>query len=279
VSLLLREASPARLPEPPAQLWAAPAPEPRVSVADLPSFARLLILHLAPGLIFTTSILLTEPVLRSARIDPSLALFGGIGLVLVPLELGYLAVYARRTTGSWSPLRAVDYRHPVPGRRLALLGGGLAGWFLLVLLVSMAVLDQWLAIHAFWWMPRALLQFAVVQQEQAASTGLVPLAVLLVVAFACNGVAGPITEELYFRGHLLPRLEQRCGSWAPLINTALFALYHFFSPWRYPAILVGFLPITWIAYRERSVLVSMAAHMTINTVTLLLIVLAAFAGG
>ena len=66
------------------------------------------------------------------------------------------------------------------------------------------------------------------------------------IALAFNGVAGPITEELYFRGHLLPRLE-RYGRWAPVINTALFAIYHFFSPWRYPAIFLGFLPIMWTA--------------------------------
>ena len=90
------------------------------------------------------------------------------------------------------------------------------------------------------------------------------------IALAFNGVAGPITEELYFRGHLLPRLE-RYGRWAPVINTVLFAIYHFFSPWRYPAIILGFLPITWMAWRKRSVSVSIAAHMTINMVTVLLL--------
>jgi hypothetical protein len=39
----------------------------------------------------------------------------------------------------------------------------------------------------------------------------------------------------------------RRGRWAPVINTALFAIYHFFSPWRYPAIFLGFLPIMWTA--------------------------------
>ena len=40
----------------------------------------------------------------------------------------------------------------------------------------------------------------------------------------------PDPKELDFRGHLLPRLE-RYGRWAPVINTALFATYHLFSPW------------------------------------------------
>jgi membrane protease YdiL (CAAX protease family) len=71
----------------------------------------------------------------------------------------------------------------------------------------------------------------------------------------------------------------RFGRWAPVINTLLFTLYHFFSPWRYPAIFVGFLPIAWMAWRERSFFVSLAAHMTINIVTVLLILASALAGG
>jgi hypothetical protein len=41
--------------------------------------------------------------------------------------------------------------------------GGLAIWFLLVLLVSMAFLDGWLARNVFFWLPDTLLQFALVE--------------------------------------------------------------------------------------------------------------------
>jgi membrane protease YdiL (CAAX protease family) len=237
----------------------------------------MVVLHLAPGAVLTAFIVVAAPALESWGIDPIFALFGGIGLILVPLELGYLAVYARRTTGSWSPLAAVDYQERVPAGRLALLAGGLAGWFLLVLVVSIAFLDEWLAEHVFSWMPHALVQFAVVEEEGDALGG-GALVALLLTAFAFNGVAGPIAEELYFRGHLLPRLA-RYGRWGPVINTVLFAIYHFFSPWRYPAIVLGFLPITWVAWRKRSVLVSIAAHMAINMVTVLLIFAAALTAG
>jgi membrane protease YdiL (CAAX protease family) len=249
--------------------------EPR-PVQEPYTLARSIILHLAPGAIFTTFILLAAPALASWGIDPVFALFGGIGLVLVPLELGYLAVHARQTTGSWSPLNAVDYKERVPAGRLALLAVGLVVWFLAGLMVSVAFLDTWLATHVFAWMPNVLLQFAVVEAGGEPLTGGALVAFLL-IALAFNGIAGPITEELYFRGHLLPRLE-RYGRWAPVINTVLFGIYHFFSPWRYPAIILGFLPITWAAWRRRSVFVSIAAHMTINTITVLLIFAAALGG-
>jgi membrane protease YdiL (CAAX protease family) len=245
-------------------------------VTDQPSLPLLILLHLAPGAIFTVLLVLTAPAVRESGFEPSLALFGGIGLVVVPLELGYLAAYARQRTGSWSPLDAVDYRGPVAGRRLALLAASLAVWFLTCLVLSMAFLEHWLLDRAFAWVPDALREFAVVQTKASAPPTEVLVTVLL-SAFLFNGIAGPITEELYFRGHLLPRLE-RYGRWAPVLNTVLFALYHFFSPWRYPAIIVGFLPITWAAWRDRSVLVSIAAHMTINLVTMLLLVATLAAG-
>ena len=109
-------------------------------------------------------IILAAPALASAGVDPIFALFGGIGLVLVPIELGYLALQARRMTGSWSPLNAVNYKEWVPRGRLALLAGGLVGWFFLVLVVSIVFLDPWLAENVFSWMPTTLQQFAVAEK-------------------------------------------------------------------------------------------------------------------
>jgi membrane protease YdiL (CAAX protease family) len=240
--------------------------------SDQHSLKRSIFLHLAPGAIFTSFVILAVSTMDTRDIDPVFALFGGIGLVLVPLELGYLAVYSRRTTGSWSPLDAVDYRERLPAGRLALLASVLAVWFLLCLVLSIAFLDEWLAENVFSWMPDSLLQFSGVDEEADSPTSGTLVAFLL-IAFAFNGIAGPLTEELYFRGHLLPRIN-RYGPMAPMINTVLFAVYHFFSPWRYPAIIIGFLPITWMAWRNRSISVSIATHMTINMISVLFIVAA-----
>jgi membrane protease YdiL (CAAX protease family) len=239
------------------------------------SLGRSVVLHLLPGAIFTVFVAVVASTLDSRGVEPVFVLFGSIGLVLVPLELGYLAVEARRTTGSWSPLAVVNFRERVSGKRLALLTAALATWFLAALIVSIVVLDEWLAENVFAWMPEVLRGFAVVDESDEEAAGAAIVAFLL-IALAFNGIAGPVTEELYFRGHLLPRL-QRYGRGAPIINTVLFAVYHFFSPWRYPAIIVGFLPITWMVWRMRSVYVGIAAHVTINLVTVLLILAAALA--
>ena len=237
------------------------------SVEQHPLWLSIL-LHLFPGVAMGTFILVTVPLLEGWGVDPLFALFGGIALVAVPVELSYLAIYARRTTGRWAPLDAVALREKLPGRTLARLGLLLAGWFVVVLVAWMAGLDTWLANHAFGWLPEDIRQFATLEGDAPQGAALV---LLIAIAVAFNGVAGPVVEEMYFRGHLMPRLE-RYGKAAPVISTTLFALYHVWTPWRWPAIVVGFTPIAWQARKRRSIYVSMTAHLIINNVYLLLMV-------
>jgi membrane protease YdiL (CAAX protease family) len=241
--------------------------EPGVAVLPQQSLGISIALHLLPGAALTAFILLTAPVL-----SPALGLFLGIGLVIAPIELGYLAVYAQRTTGHWSPLRAVAYRERIPVRRLAAFAAGLAAWFLVLVLPWNIFLDAWLADHVFGWMPSSITDMASTDSGGDTPSGL-GLVALVIVLWLLNGLLGPVTEELYFRGHLLPRID-RFGRWAPVINTALFSLYHFWSPWQVLVRLAGFLPMSWAAWRTRSVYVSMAAHITINTVFLAFLVVA-----
>jgi membrane protease YdiL (CAAX protease family) len=231
------------------------------------ALAVSIVLHLLPGAALTGFVLLTAPAL-----SPAVALFLGIAIVIAPLELGYLAVYAHRSTGRWSPLASVAYREKISGRRVATYAAALAAWFLLLVLPWNIFLDAWLADHLFGWMPSSITEMASTDSGGDTPSG-GGLVALIIVLWLLNGLLGPITEELYFRGHLLPRID-RFGRWAPVINTALFSLYHFWSPWQVLVRLAGFLPMTWAAWRTRSVYVSMAAHISINTIFLAFLVTA-----
>jgi membrane protease YdiL (CAAX protease family) len=227
------------------------------------------VLSLAPGLALGAFILAAAPILESRGLDPVFALFGGIGLVIVPLELGWLACVGRARSGSWSPLAAVTYRTRLPLKRLLLLASALAAWFILTLVLWMALVEGRVVRLMSPWLPQTIRQFA----EPSADGGLPGagvLVALLVIAFVFNGLLGPVTEELYFRGYLLPRLD-RLGPWAPVLNTLLFALYHVWTPWRWPQIAIGFLPLAMTAWRTRSLYVSLAAHVAINLVFLVML--------
>lgn len=85
-----------------------------------------------------------------------------------------------------------------------------------------------------------------------------------------NGIAGPVVEEMYFRGYLLPRIS-RLGAWAPLVNTVFFSPYHFFTPWLNVGRIIGLLPMVYAAWWKRSIYVSMAVHVLGNVISMLLL--------
>ena len=92
----------------------------------------------------------------------------------------------------------------------------------------------------------------------------------LVAFFAINGFVGPLVEELYFRGYLLPRMEY-LGRWAPLVNVALFSLYHFWSPWQIVARILGFGPTVTAVWWKRNVYLGMVVHCSLNAIAVLLV--------
>jgi len=227
------------------------------------------VLSLFPGAGLGAFIIGMTPVLEGWGLDPIFVLFGGIGLVIVPLELGCLAIEARRTTGSWSPLAVIGYRSRLLPGRLLPMAIGLSIWFLLTLIAWVASLEGWVIDRLPSWIPGSILQFSQSNLDgDLPSSGV--LSAFLIIAFIFNGLIGPMTEELYFRGYLLPRIS-RYGIWAPVLNTFLFSIYHVWTPWRWPQIAVGFLPLALCVWRTRSIFVSMIAHVTINIVFIVML--------
>ena len=78
-----------------------------------------------------------------------------------------------------------------------------------------------------------------------------------------NVLAGPLVEELYFRGYLLPQLS-RLGAWAPLVNVSLFALYHLWKPWDLLTLVVILTPMAYAVWYTRDIRVGMAVHVGLN---------------
>jgi uncharacterized protein len=250
---------------PPAASTSSPADQAAPSSEQHPLWLSV-VLHLAPGAALTTFVVATY---AAFDLEPLLGLLLGILVVLAPLELGYLAFAARRTTGSWSPLGAVDYRERVPWGRVLATAAGLALWMIVLVAISLVFLDEWLADTVFPWLPEAIGSMASVEGGDDPSAG--ALVAILALFLLSNGLVGPVTEELYFRGHLLPRID-RFGRGAPVLNTALFTIYHLHTPWRWPVIFLGFLPICVATWRRRSIRLSLAAHLMVNNVFVLMMV-------
>lgn len=77
-----------------------------------------------------------------------------------------------------------------------------------------------------------------------------------------------LTEELYFRAWLLPKLS-KYGNLSWVINGGLFALYHSFQLWLLPQILPVSLFVAYVVYKSRSIWPALVFHMLVNILTVL----------
>ena len=131
---------------------------------------------------------------------------------------------------------------------------------------ALTMLDVSIAKAWFNWLPE---WFFIFDAEQFKVFSREALMVTFWIGLLVNGFAGPIVEEFYFRGHLLPRLSGS-RNWLPLINISLFSLYHFWTPWQIISRIIWLLPWGYIAWRKKNIYLMMIAHCAANTLGWLL---------
>lgn len=211
--------------------------------------------HLLPGVpILLLTILFTNPG-WGCGLPIFLSLMLAILLGLIPVQLGIMAIVARK---QGIPLRKVVlFRNKMPlGKILA--------WSIPLLLFCITGFGLLSTVeHPLWsifdwvpgWFRLDLFDFGNV------SKGMVWL--MLVLGFLLNGVFGPYVEELYFRGFLLPRMN-RLGKAAPLVNVVLFSIYHFFTPWQNITRIVALTPMVYGVWYNKNIRIGIIVHMALN---------------
>jgi len=227
------------------------------------SLARSIALHLLPGALILLFYIVTAPFAATLGFPSETALFVSIGLVLLPFELGVLLYEGNRKNGTLSLKGIVLFREPMPWWQYILLGLPLFMWLGVVFVIFAPPLDRIFIDRFFTWLPDWFFLFG--RSEQLTGFSKSALAITAILNLILNGVAGPVVEEMYFRGFLLPRLNSLKG-WAPLVNVLLFSLYHFFSPWQNLARIIGFLPMVYVAWWKRNIYLGMIVHCLGNTV-------------
>lgn len=224
------------------------------------SLAHSVALHLLPGVLIAGIFYGTAPLLMRAGFPAIAAGMLGAVVGILGLELGWLLYQAHRRSGGFALSAVLPYR---PGRftwRKGLLTFGL--WFYgLAASFGLASFKPAVLATVFPWMP----QWAITPMPRdiaATSSGTVLLVTGLGLLLI-NVILGPLIEELYFRGYLLPRLH-RLGVWAPLLNISLFSLYHFWTPWDFVTRLVMLLPMGYAVWRTRDIRIGIAVHIGFN---------------
>lgn len=218
------------------------------------SIGRSILLHLLPGFLGGAGYFALTPVLRSFGYPSVLALMCSLLLVLIPFELGWLLVQAKKKNGSFSLRGVVLYRNPIPAWQyfvwvpalIVLMG---------IIFTLMKPVDAFLQVKVFAWMPA---------MQNGLEGGFSQSALILTyILWAVFGaLLGPWVEELYFRGYLLPRMGY-AGKWAPLLHSFLFGLYHLWTPWMFVTRTLAMLPLIYTV-RRRNLNLAIIVHILVN---------------
>ncbi len=240
----------------------------QVETIQLHSMARAIVLHLLPGALVTVFYILAAPLMRSLGFPSLAAIFLSIFVVLIPSELGYLLYQSRKEGTSLRGL--LSYQEPVGRGQFIGIVVSLFLWASVCAVLLYPPLDLFFTGTVFSWIPGS---FFLTEDFSRYSTA--ALATTWIFGLIFNGVAGPIVEELYFRGYLLPRLA-RLGAWAPLVNITLFSIYHFFTPWQTVGRIIALLPMVYTVWWKRNIRIGIIVHILGNISSMFLLLPALF---
>jgi membrane protease YdiL (CAAX protease family) len=227
------------------------------------SIPWLVVLHLVPGALATLIFVGLAGPTEAAGYPPLTAFLIAIAVGIVPFELGVVVLAGRRTESGVGPLAAIPYRRPMRGRDWLLLVPGLL-LFGIIGFGALALVEPPIRDALFGWLPAWFV--APVPLESVNDYSRSAWAVTLVAYAVLNAIVGPVIEELYFRGYLLPRMSQ-FGRWAPLLNVILFSLYHFWSPWQFLSRIAGVAPFAYGVWWKQNVYLGIVVHIALNAVS------------
>jgi membrane protease YdiL (CAAX protease family) len=228
------------------------------------SLLKSVILHLLPGILILAFFIALTPLLTDKGFPTLFCLFLAVAVILIPFELGYILYQAKSKNKNFSLEGIVLYRRKIPRRQyfafiLPILVWALVAYFV----IAPPIQDSWKNEYFSWLPAWFFLDYNIEQCSKSI------LLVTWIMGILFNGIAGPIVEELYFRGYLLPRIS-RFKDRAPLINVFLFSVYHFFSPWRNLERILALLPGIYIIQWKKNIYIGIIPHCLLNTTGMLL---------
>ena len=134
-------------------------------------------------------------------------------------------------------------------------------------------LSGFLTENVFSWLPKWMI---LEEQSQYQAFSKNVLVGMFTFQLVLTGLVLPWTEELYFRGYLLPRIT-RYGKWTPLIGGLLFGLYHSWQIFGFVGVFLLGVVLSYVVWRERDIRLSIGLHVIANLITRLAFLFAALA--
>jgi len=223
-----------------------------------------IVLHLLPGILLLLFFILAVPMIKNLGLPIRFAAMLGVLLVLIPFELGVLFYEGKKRNGRFSLRGVVVYRERILLWQYFLWVPLLVVWSSIWALL-LSPFGGFLIKTVFSWLPAWF-----IYSDNSGTSRII--LVVMVTVYGIANVSAAIVEELYFRGYLLPRLSRLRG-WAPLVNTVLFALQHFLTPWQQPFIILGVLPQAYLVSKKRNIYLGILAHSILNLLSTILLIM------
>jgi membrane protease YdiL (CAAX protease family) len=224
------------------------------------SWIKSVALHLLPGVVIALVYFnLRGPVINIGY--PSvMALMLAIVIALVPFELGYLLFVGYRKNNRISLKGVVEYRNSIPL------------WNYLIIVPSLFIvlgmiftllkpIDKFLYDYLFFWIPK-------LESGLTADYGKNTLIITYSLMALFGMIIGPIVEELYFRGYLLPKMKF-AGKYDVVLHSFLFAIYHLFTPWMIITRTIGMIPLAYIV-KKKNINIGIIVHILINSIDIIM---------
>jgi CAAX protease family protein len=224
------------------------------------SLARSIFWHLLPGALLLIFYLAMGPIAIQMGYPPEVAALIGTLLILMPVELGHLWLKSGR---SLSLKGAIFYTNFAGWKSYLLWVPAMIVWGFLMWGIG-NVAGATITQNLLTWLPAWFIGASDFSQYSRGAI-LATLGLNLLV----NGLLAPVVEELYFRGHLLPRIG-RFGRLAPVIGATLFTIYHFWQPMIYLPIFLAMLPWIYLVWRKKDVRLGIVIHCGLNLIGALL---------
>ncbi len=219
-----------------------------------------IIWHLLPGILGGIAYYLIVDFVRGLGFPSIVALIVSGSITVVPFELGVL-IYQNRINDEKLFGETVRYFEPLKFWEYVF-------WIFVIIMITgliMGVLGPvsvYLQSEFFNWIPDEMMIDMGLSDEYSKRKLIITYVFIMIFIV----IMVPTVEELYFRGYLLPRMPAKLQNWKPIIHTALFAIYHIWSPWMIVSRLFGVLPLTYVVMRKRNIYLGIISHCIMNSI-------------
>jgi hypothetical protein len=192
-------------------------------------------------------------------------LLAGI-IALIPFQLGFL-FYQKHKTGERLFNGIIRYTNPLNVWQYILL--------VLAIIIISGLAHKALnfstdyLMRLFHWIPSRLFLDMGLSDDFAKSKLILTYGLL----FVFGVVILPTVEEFYFRGYLLPRMPGNLKGWTAITHSALFALYHTWTPWLFISRAIGTLPLIYFVMRKKNIYIGIVSHYILNSIDFIIAVI------